>query len=166
MCVFLVPQSCLTLRPPWNSPGKNTGVGCHALFQGIFLTQGSNPGLSHCRLFLYHLSHQGSPRIIPSPADLLDPGIKLGSPALQADSLPTELSGKPPKSFKRRYILVFSSAGVLVRLIWLDCSLKILIFEKVRKKPMISQRLPAAASVKLDTAVHQIPGVEARGTSR
>ena len=30
---------------PWASPGKNTGVGCHALLQGIFLTQGSNPGL-------------------------------------------------------------------------------------------------------------------------
>ena len=44
-----------------DSPGKNTGVGCHALLQGIFLTQGSNPGLPHCRI-LYHLSHQGSPR--------------------------------------------------------------------------------------------------------
>ena len=34
---------------PWDSPGKNTGVGCHFLLQGIFLTQGSNPGLLHCR---------------------------------------------------------------------------------------------------------------------
>ena len=34
---------------PWGSPGKNTGVGCHALLQGIFPTQRSNPGLSHCR---------------------------------------------------------------------------------------------------------------------
>ena len=39
------------------SPGKNTGVGCHALLQGIFLTQGSNPGLLHCRQILYYLSH-------------------------------------------------------------------------------------------------------------
>ena len=46
---------------PWNSPGKNTGVGCHSLLQGIFRTQGSNLGLSHCRQILYHLSHQGSP---------------------------------------------------------------------------------------------------------
>ena len=38
---------------PWDSPGKNTGVGCHALLQGIFLTQGSNPGLLHCRQILY-----------------------------------------------------------------------------------------------------------------
>ena len=45
----------------WNSPGKNTGVGCHSLFQGIFLTQGSNPGLLHCRQIAYHLSHQGTP---------------------------------------------------------------------------------------------------------
>ena len=41
-------------------PGKNTGVGCHAPLQGIFLTQGSNPGLLHCRQILHHLSHQGS----------------------------------------------------------------------------------------------------------
>ena len=42
------------------SPGKNTGVGCHFLLQGIFPTQGSNPGLLHCRQTLYHLSQQGS----------------------------------------------------------------------------------------------------------
>ena len=42
---------------PWNSPGKNTGVGCHSLLQGIFLTQGLNPGLLHCRQTLYRLSH-------------------------------------------------------------------------------------------------------------
>ena len=40
-----------------------TGVGCHALLQGIFPIQGSNPGFLHCRQILYHLSHQGSPRI-------------------------------------------------------------------------------------------------------
>ena len=34
---------------PWNSPVKNTGVGCHSLLQWIFPTQGSNPGLLHCR---------------------------------------------------------------------------------------------------------------------
>ena len=46
---------------PWDSPGKNTGMGCHALLQGIFRTQGSNLGLLHCGQILYHLSHQGSP---------------------------------------------------------------------------------------------------------
>ena len=44
-----------------DSPGKITGVGCHALLQGIFPTQGLNPGLPHCRWILYLLSHQGSP---------------------------------------------------------------------------------------------------------
>ena len=42
-----------------DSPGKNTGVGCHSLPQRIFLIQGSNPGLPHCRQILYHLNHQG-----------------------------------------------------------------------------------------------------------
>ena len=45
---------------PWNSPGKNTGVGCHFLLQEIFPTQGSNQGLLCFRQILYHLSHQGS----------------------------------------------------------------------------------------------------------
>ena len=43
----------------WNSPGQDTGVGSLSLLQGIFLTQGSNPGLLHCRRILYQLSHQG-----------------------------------------------------------------------------------------------------------
>ena len=73
-CVCLVAQSCLTLCDPMDCnlpdssvhgdfPGKNTGVGCHALIQGICLAQGSNPGLPHCRWILYHLSHQGSPQM-------------------------------------------------------------------------------------------------------
>ena len=41
---------------------RNAGVGCHSLLQGIFPSQGLNPGLKHCRQILYHLSHQGSPR--------------------------------------------------------------------------------------------------------
>ena len=48
------------LLRPWDFPGKNTGVGCHFLLQGIFLTQGSNPGLPHCRQTLYPLSHLDS----------------------------------------------------------------------------------------------------------
>ena len=46
---------------PLESPGKNTGVGCHFLLQGFFLTQELNPGLLHCRQILYHLSYQESP---------------------------------------------------------------------------------------------------------
>ena len=45
----------------WNSPGQNTGVDSLSLLQGIFPTQGSNPGLPHCRRILYQLSHKGSP---------------------------------------------------------------------------------------------------------
>ena len=67
----LVTQSCLTLcnpvdcSPPGcsvhgDSPGKNTGLGCHALLQGIFPTQGSNRGLPSCRQILYRLNHQES----------------------------------------------------------------------------------------------------------
>ena len=55
-----------SLRPrglydPWSSPGQNTGVSSLSLLQGIFPTQGSNPGLPHYRRILYQLSHKGSP---------------------------------------------------------------------------------------------------------
>ena len=49
--------ACARLLSPWDSPGKNTGVGCQALLQGIFRTQGSNPHLLRllrCRQILYH----------------------------------------------------------------------------------------------------------------
>ena len=70
-----VAQWCRTLCDPrdcsppgssvhGDSPGKNIGGGCHGLFQGIFPTPGSNPGLPHCKQILYHLSHQVSPRIL------------------------------------------------------------------------------------------------------
>ena len=49
------------LYSPWDSPGQNTGVGSLSLLLGIFRTQGSNPGLPHCRQILYKLSHKGSP---------------------------------------------------------------------------------------------------------
>ena len=67
----LVTQLCLTLCDPMgcsppdssvhgDSTGKNTGVGCHAFLDGIFPTEGLNPGLLHHRWILYRLSHQGS----------------------------------------------------------------------------------------------------------
>ena len=49
--------ACIMLLRLWNFPGKSTGVGCHFLLQGIFPTQGSNPGLPHCRQTLYRLSY-------------------------------------------------------------------------------------------------------------
>ena len=71
----IVAQSCPTLYDPTDcsppgfsvrgdSSGKYTGMGCHALLQGIFPTQGLDPGLPHCRQSLYCLNHQGSPRIL------------------------------------------------------------------------------------------------------
>ena len=48
------------LYSPWNSPGQNTRAGSLFLLQGIFPTQGSNPGLLHYRQILYQLSHKGS----------------------------------------------------------------------------------------------------------
>ena len=78
ICVYIVyicmkwnkSESCSVMsnssRPcgvcgPWNSPGQNTGVGSLSLLQGIFPTQGLNPGLLHCRQILYQLRHKGSP---------------------------------------------------------------------------------------------------------
>ena len=52
------------LCSPWNSLGQNIGVGSLSLLQGIFPTQGSNRGLSHCRQILYQLIHLRSPRIL------------------------------------------------------------------------------------------------------
>ena len=46
---------------PWNSPGKNTGVDCHFLLQGIFPTQELNQGLLNCRQILFQLRYEGSP---------------------------------------------------------------------------------------------------------
>ena len=74
LCVYVhsewvkVAQSCLTLWPhglysPWNSLGQNTGVGSLSLLQGIFPTQGSKPGLRHCRCIFYQLSHKGRPYV-------------------------------------------------------------------------------------------------------
>ena len=50
------------LYSPWNSPGENTRMGSFSLLQGIFPTQGLNPGLPHCRQIIYQLSHKGSPK--------------------------------------------------------------------------------------------------------
>ena len=133
-------QSYLTLQPhglqptrlllPWDSPGKNTGVGCHFLLQGIFPTQGLNPGiqpgspaleadvltsepLSHLCPTLCNpmaIARQTPPSMefsrqeywsglpFPSSGDLPNPRIEPGSPALQADSLPSE----PPGNLKQR----------------------------------------------------------------
>ena len=104
------------LYGPQSSPGQNTGVGCLSLLQGIFPTQGSNPGLPHCRQFLYLLSHKGSPRILEwaslSLLQWIFPFQELNWGLLHCVySLQTELWGKPiylwinlPKETKDLYI--------------------------------------------------------------
>ena len=71
---MLVAQSCLTLCDPWTAPNQ-------VPLSMRFSRQGDWSGLP-----------------FPSPGYLPNPGIEPGSPALQADSLPTELQGKPQKS--------------------------------------------------------------------
>ena len=101
-----VTQLCLTLCDPIDST-------VHGILQArllewvvipfsrvIFPSQGLNPGLPHCRQILYQLSHQGSPRVLewvayPFSSRSSWSRNQAGSPALQADSLPTELLGKP-----------------------------------------------------------------------
>ena len=88
----------------WDSPGKNTGVGCHFLLQGIFLTRGSNPGLLHCRRILYQLRYQGSTRILEwvvisfSTASSPTPGfepVSLAYPALTGRFFTPSATWKP-----------------------------------------------------------------------
>ena len=87
------------LYSPWTSRGQDNGVGSLSLLHGIFPTQGSNPGLPHCRWIIHQLSHKGSPRILkwaayPFSRGSAWPGIEPGFPELQEDSLPTETQGK------------------------------------------------------------------------
>ena len=97
-----VTQSCWTLCDPMDYTvhgilqARILAWVAFSLLQEIFPTQGLNPSLPHCRQILYQLIHKGSPRILewvayPSPADLPDPGIEPESPALQLESLPTDL---------------------------------------------------------------------------
>ena len=68
--------ACTKLLHPWDFLGKSTGVGCHSLLQGIFLTQGLNPGLPHCRQMLYYLSHQGKSKKSANRASLVVQTVK------------------------------------------------------------------------------------------
>ena len=83
-----------------DSPGKSTGLGCHALLQGIFPAHGGNPGLSNCLPILYHLSHQGSPWILeqvayPFSTGSFRPRNQIRVSCIQVISLLAELPRKP-----------------------------------------------------------------------
>ena len=103
----------------WNSPSKDTRVGCHFLLQGIFPAQGSNLGLLHCRQILHHLSHENILRkniffkkVFPECVTILllfyglvfwprgmapQPGIESAYPALEGEVLTTGPPGKSPE---------------------------------------------------------------------
>ena len=92
----------LLFAAPWtiscNSPGQYIGVGSFSLLQGIFPTQAQS--LPYCRQIIYQLSHKGSPRMLqwvayPFSRGSSRPRNWTMCPALQVDSVPTELSGKP-----------------------------------------------------------------------
>ena len=76
--------SSTRLPCPWNSPGKNSGVGCHSPLQGIFLTQGLNPGLLHCRFFTIWATREAPKR------NSTRSGVQT-----QADTCPLDLKSNP-----------------------------------------------------------------------
>ena len=84
---------------PWNSPGKNNGVGSSSLLQGIFLTQRWNLGLLHCRWILYHLSHQGTPIMKTSPPKSTSPGGLPVSPAVNSPFMAPRWKHYPCKHY-------------------------------------------------------------------
>ena len=106
------------LYSPWNSPGQSARMGTCSLLQGIFPTQGSNPGLPRCRQILYHLSHKGSPRLLKWVAYLFSSGSSRprnqtgvscvaggffanwamrGAPMMERTLVPTSLQLQPPR---------------------------------------------------------------------
>ena len=95
---FCNPMDCTS---PWNSPGQNTGVGSLSLLQGIFPTQGSNPGPPALQVDSLPAEPQRKPKNTGvSSLSLLqrifpNPGIEPRSCTLQGDSLPAESQGKP-----------------------------------------------------------------------
>ena len=96
-----VAQSCPTLRPhglhllhPWDSPGKSTGVGCHSLLQGIFWTQGWNPGLPPCRQRFTICATKGATRMhLGSPFQHLSKDAEEHFPFLHVHVTPGSVVG-------------------------------------------------------------------------
>ena len=101
-----VTQSCPTLCDPIDyivhGIHQNIGVGSLSLLQGIFPTQGSNPGLPHCRWILYQLSHKRSPRILEWTA----------YPFSSGSSQPREASTQNSTSRPEKHFITRSTALV------------------------------------------------------
>ena len=127
------------LYSPWNSLGLNTGVHSLFLLQGIFPTEGSKPGLPHCRRILYQLSHKENPRTLVWVAYLFPsrsspPRNWTGSPALQTDSLPTVLSGKLIDTYE--FILLQINYWIYI---WVGKNRCILHKEDLKRKTIYKQ---------------------------
>ena len=109
-CVLSCPALCNSTDParllsPWDSPGNNTGVGCHFLLKRIWTIQGSNPHLLcllHCRRILYHLSH---PSNIKLEGEKLE--VEILSGALTCEWQARTPAGKPSGTIVREYFIVF-----------------------------------------------------------
>ena len=97
-------QQAHGLYSPWNFPGQNTGVGSLSLLEGIFPTQGLNPGLPHCRRMLYQLSHKGSPqqhfpKLLPHRASSPPSTVPSSRHFLSVQNFPDSLPMGAPFSF-------------------------------------------------------------------
>ena len=102
-----------------DSPAKNTGVGCHAVLQRLFPTQGLNPGLLHCRWILYQLNYKGSPRILewvvyPFPADLPNPRLNWSLLHCRRTLYPLSHQGSRSMHLTRRLLCGFFNAGQML----------------------------------------------------
>ena len=143
--VRLFTQPCLTLCDPMGYTVHGIllariRVGSCSLLQGIFRTQGSNPGLPHCRQTLYHLSHQGSPRILKWVADPFSRGTspprswtRVSCIHCRADSLPS-YQGSPGNSQGCPVLLLLFNMGLEILVRSIRQENKILILKLERKK--------------------------------
>ena len=135
----LVAQLCPTLCNPMGCslpgssvhgdfPGKNIGVGCHSLLQGIFPTQRVNLGLLQCRQNLYYLSHQG---IAPSLFQYRGPVDRCACSVMADSATPWAIARQAPLSmgFSRQEPwsgLPFPSPGSFLTQAWNPCLLQLL----------------------------------------
>ena len=121
------------LHSPWNSPHQNTRLGSLSLLQGIFPTEGLNPGRPRCRRILYQLSHKGSPRTLewvtyPFSSGSSPPRNQIGSPSLQADSLRRKASTtialkKKYQNYKKKHYTFNELLILLPYLVYRDINL-------------------------------------------
>ena len=112
------------LLRPWDSPGKNTGEGCHFLLQGIFQTQGSNSDLPHCRQILYHLSHQGSALIGTLGTSILSLSVTLAQETAKLKN-----KNSKPKFFRCWHSCKLANRSLLVSVFSFDQRNLLLIWQ-------------------------------------